>query len=181
MKIKIKLTSKEFDILNRIQSKIFGFQGKELKTAEKLISGFPALLKYGSGSYLELTSIGQLAWEQNQPKEDSKVEKPKDVVYTQCVDFWLKNFHPGWTFGGTQGKALKSLINKIRTISAGSTDATVVATFQKLCQMLPEWYKQKDLPVIDAKFNEIVTEIKQGPVKKSWNQMNSAERMFFDL
>ena len=125
----------------------------------------------------KITELGKLALEQNSIKA-SKVEKPKDLAFVQCIDFWLKNFHPGWTFGGAQGKALKSLINKIRTISTDPTDSTVLATFQKLCQSLPEWYKNKDLPVIDSKFNEIVTEIQEGPAK-GWNQMNSAERLFY--
>lgn len=116
-----------------------------------------------------------------EPSKKAKTKKKggaeKNLVFTSCVDYWLKEFHPGWTFGGVQGKALNSLINKIRASSADPADAILIATFKRLCQSLPEWYKGKDLPVIDSKFNEIIEEI-QKPKQIGWNQMNSAERLF---
>lgn len=172
MQIKIKLTPAEFAVVDDVKNCNWGGKFPN-KVLTKLINHDLVEPKY-TGPRLVLTRLGALAWEQNQPK----VEKSKDPVYPLCVDYWLKQFHPGFLFGGVQGKALQSLINKIRSISTNPTDETVVATFQKLCQRLPEWYKDKDLPVIDSKFNEIVAEIQKGPVR-GYNQMNSAERLFF--
>jgi len=110
----------------------------------------------------------------NAPKVNkSKVNKSKvnirDVAeplsdYQLCLDFWLKDFHPDFTFGGQQGKALKSIIIKISRVlednGTASEKISIADTFKLICLKLPEWYKGKDLPVIDSKFNEVITEIK---------------------
>lgn len=87
------------------------------------------------------------------------VAKKPLVEYQPCLDFWLKDFHPGWTFGGQQGKALKSIIKKIEKLRKNETDS-IVELFKFICLKLPEWYKDKDLPIIDSKFNEIIEQIK---------------------
>lgn len=87
------------------------------------------------------------------------VAKMPLVDYQPCLDFWLKEFHPDWTFGGMQGKALKSLIKKIEKLRKNETDS-IVELFKFICLKLPEWYKDKDLPIIDSKFNEIIEQIK---------------------
>lgn len=86
--------------------------------------------------------------------------------YRDCVDIWLKQIHPGWAFGGQQGKAMKSLIVKIR----GSCRAKgmigdslqVIEFFTIMCKNLPDWFKDKDLSIIDSKYNEIITQIENG-------------------
>ena len=87
------------------------------------------------------------------------VAKKPLVEYQPCLDFWLKDFHPDWTFGGQQGKALKSIIKKIEKLRKNETDS-IVELFKFICLKLPEWYKDKDLPIIDSKFNEIIEQIK---------------------
>jgi hypothetical protein len=88
----------------------------------------------------------------------------KEKAHQQCVEFWLKEFHPGWTFGAVQGKALKIMLRKLETIlqAAGKeiTAEEITNTFKYVCQNLPEWYKEKDLQVINSKLNEVITEIK---------------------
>lgn len=119
------------------------------------------------------------------PLELEHIIKPASV-YAQCVDIWLKKIHPDWTFGGAQGKAIKSIIKKIETViraagsaDSGPTDATVVAFFEAFCLNMPEWFRNKDLQIIDQKFNEIMTQIQQGGKKKDdFHSRNSSERLF---
>lgn len=86
-------------------------------------------------------------------------------AYALCVDFWLKEFHKGWSFRPVSGKALKSLIKQIQTLLAANDrdngDDEVAAFFTAMCNNLPPFYKTKDLQVIDSKFNEIIEEIKK--------------------
>ena len=94
-------------------------------------------------------------------------KKEVDTAYTLAVEWWLKQFHPGWSFGAVHGKAVKSILKKIRAnlFSAGHVAATpedVVNVFQIMCRRLPDWFKDKDLPVIDSKYNEVIEQIKNG-------------------
>jgi hypothetical protein len=79
--------------------------------------------------------------------------------YQLAVDFWLKDFKQGWTFTGMHGKALKQILTKLTTISKGM-EQDIYSLFVYFCTHLPEWYKDKDLPLLNSKFNEIITEIK---------------------
>ena len=55
-------------------------------------------------------------------KKETKESKGKIVAkmplpeFTPCVEFWLKEFHNGWTFSAQSGKHLKSIILKLRKI-----------------------------------------------------------------
>jgi predicted RNase H-like nuclease len=108
-----------------------------------------------------------------------KTDKQKDVVYTECVRIWLKEIHPDWTFSAVHGKKMKSIIKKIEHSIKTSpkqlqpTDELVINSFRMLCQRLPDWFKDKDLQVIDSKYNEIVYQIQTG-TKKSLNDYNSS-------
>ncbi len=97
-------------------------------------------------------------------KKTSKDKYKFNPEYKLCLEFWLKEFHIGWTFTGAGGKALKSIIVKIDKVlkDAGTEikETTIVDTFKIICLKLPVWYKDKDLLILDSKFNEIVTEIK---------------------
>jgi hypothetical protein len=44
--------------------------------------------------------------------------------------------------------------------------------FVYFCTHLPEWYKDKDLPLLNSKFNEIITEIKN---KKNGNNKTKSK------
>jgi hypothetical protein len=109
-------------------------------------------------------------------KDNNKdVAKMPLVYYQPCLDFWLKEFHPDWTFGGVQGKALKSLIKKIEKLRKNENDS-IVELFKIICWKLPDWYKDKDLPIIDSKFNEIIEQIKTQNNGKSANKHNELSK-----
>jgi hypothetical protein len=99
--------------------------------------------------------------------------------YQLCLDFWLKEFHLNWTFNGTQGKALKSILIKISKIIIDTgneaTNENILNMFKAVCLKLPDWFKDKDLNVIDSKFNEILTQIKN---KQNGKFTNTAESIF---
>lgn len=94
----------------------------------------------------------------------SKIPKLENPFYKPCVDFWLKEFRIEWEFGGMQGKALNSIIkkiqNKLKQSEKEINAESVLDVFKVICFKLPDWYKDKDLQIIDSKFNEIITEIK---------------------
>jgi hypothetical protein len=105
----------------------------------------------------------------------SIVAKTPPPEYQPCLDFWLKEYHVGWTFTGVQGKALKSIIKKLKKILKDSGDQDtperVIPLFKKMCTLLPEWFREKDLNVIDQKFNEIIQEIKNGKPSRNSNKI----------
>lgn len=102
--------------------------------------------------------------------EDVDSDKSSSFAHTQCVDFWLKEFHIGWNFNGIQGKSLKSLLTQIKKILVShgrlAGDQEIIDFFKQMCLTLPAWYKDKDLMVINSKFNEIITEISNGKQKQ---------------
>ncbi len=120
----------------------------------------------------------------NTKPSDTKPTKPARACYAQMVEFWLKEFHVGWVFRAIHGKAVKSLITKIEaTLKAGvnlnyNHDEVILNFFKIMCQSLPEWYKDKDLPTIDSKYNEIIHQIQAGPKKDIWNSKPSASNVF---
>lgn len=100
------------------------------------------------------------------------MESPKELsLYETIVEYWLKEFRQGWTFTGQHGKSVKSIITKIKTVQHGankeSTDKSVLESFKLICTNLPDWYLDKDLPVINSKFNEILIQIKDKKNGKS--------------
>lgn len=101
------------------------------------------------------------------------------TAYAVCVDFWLKEFHPDWTFSPTHGKTLKQLISKIKTLLVAkgrSADDTEIGNFFKhMCLSLPEFFKDKDLPTINSKFNEIIEQIKNS---KNGNGTSKSESKY---
>lgn len=101
-------------------------------------------------------------------KEDKppKQIKPKDeatIIFNEIKSYWKDEFHKGWTFEAMHGHTLKQLIGKIRRILTTETEkpdnSVIFGFFKVICQNLPEWYKEKDLNVLNSKFNELITEI----------------------
>ena len=108
---------------------------------------------------------------------NESVDKPL-TLYQLMVEYWLKVYHPTWTFEAIHGKKIKSLITKIKKLLANGnfevSESKILELFKSMCQNMPEYYKDKDLAVIDSKFNEITTEIintKNG--KRNSNQQQS--------
>ena len=112
-------------------------------------------------------------------KQEYKNEKneKKNIIddmlssaYKLSVDFWLKEFHVGWDFGSVHGKNLKTLLMKLKKSMEDSgreiTSQTICDTFKAMCINLPDWFKDKDLPVLASKYNEIIQQIKDGKNRK---------------
>lgn len=104
--------------------------------------------------------------------------------YQVCVDFWLMEFHQGWTFTGQHGKALKSIILKIKKVlKDGNKEInkdSIFESFKFICLKLPDWYKTKDLQILDSKFNEIIQEIKT-PNNGKQSDTNNRKQSVSDL
>ena len=117
-------------------------------------------------------------------KAKTQTEKEENPVFKKCVEIWLKEIHPGWTFEGVHGKKMHSIIKKIRHVCKAShlegTDDQIINSFRKMCLNLPTWFKDKDLLLIDSKFNEIITQIMEGKENgnKTYNGQPSANRVF---
>lgn len=90
--------------------------------------------------------------------------KKDTFLFNECRHYWLTEVHAGWSFDGSQGKALKSLISKLKASlkNAGNdvTDNSTLDAFKILMQALPEWFRDKELNVINSKYNEIINQIK---------------------
>lgn len=107
----------------------------------------------------------------------------KNQVYTLCVDYWLKIFHPGWTFGAVHGKNLKQLLSKIKSSLLDGkkfvySESVHVNAFQYFCLHLPNYFKDKDLQLLNSKYNEILEQMKKGttPQNNGYHSSNSAAR-----
>lgn len=113
------------------------------------------------------------------------VENADSKAYSAAVEYWLKEFHPTWTFKARHGNDMKSILSQIKKrLKAANQDIEPTAEqiskgFQILCKKLPTFYKSKDLPTIDSKFNEIYEEIKkaQDNGQNSKNTQQSGNRI----
>ena len=87
-------------------------------------------------------------------------------LFTACRAVFTEDYtnHTGlpYRFGSRDGMALQSIISQLRVLMADKGDESVLAGFRALIANLPEWYRQNqfNLPVIDKKFNDIVSSIK---------------------
>lgn len=103
----------------------------------------------------------------NSASIELSVKSPKSrkpTVRERMIEVWLKEIHVGWTFTAVHGKQINELEKKIIAIlnlyNNIITDDRIVEFFKAMCMGLPDWYKDKDLLIINSKFNEIITEIK---------------------
>lgn len=85
-------------------------------------------------------------------------------VFNHCRNYWLAQVHEGWHFNAIQGTALHDIISKLKASIKKSgdqvTDKKIITAFEVMMQALPEWFQDKELNVINSKYNEIVTQIK---------------------
>ncbi|MCF3107285.1 hypothetical protein LL912_00700 [Niabella sp. CC-SYL272] len=100
----------------------------------------------------------------NKDSGDAADQKKVVGLYALCVEYWLKEAHVGWSMDGVQGSALKSILKKLgQTVLASGrspTDEIILQEFKMLIRQLPEWFKDKNLNVVNGKYDEIVTQIK---------------------
>jgi len=112
----------------------------------------------------ELPLEGSVAQKKSSKSKNVSTAKPENESYRQIIDFWLKEFHIGFTFNATSGKKVISIISKFKTLLKNEgravSDESVVNAFKYMCLHLPDFYKDKDLSMLESKFNEIILEIK---------------------
>lgn len=98
------------------------------------------------------------------------IKKPanenKKTLRQDVIEFWLKEFHPGWNFNATDGKKINSLIKKIQgtlKLHRGDdfTDEDTLNLFKHFCYSLDDFYKNETLSVLESKYDSIVERIKQ--------------------
>ena len=91
---------------------------------------------------------------------------PTSSLFNACREVFIEayNNHTGlsYRFGSRDGMALQSIIGQLRVLMADKGDESVLGGFRALIANLPDWYRQNqfNLPVIDKKFNDIVSSIK---------------------
>lgn len=94
------------------------------------------------------------------PEPKNKDDNP---LFKPCLNVFLNQYKKvtGLDYNVTpkDGKALKSLINKVTKIT---TTGDVEGTFNYIIVYLPAWYVKNafSLSVIDSKFNEIIAAIR---------------------
>lgn len=88
------------------------------------------------------------------------------TLFNACRAVFVEAYesHTGlpYRFGSREGMALQSILVQLRVLMADKGDESVLGGFHALIANLPDWYRQNqfNLPVIDKKFNDIVSSIK---------------------
>lgn len=94
------------------------------------------------------------------PKTEIAGEKS---LYSEFVAVWFDNWKD-YVFTAKDGLKIKSLINKLKLFAKKNnvepTDTELLQYWEIIIQKMPDFYKGKDLSVVDSKINEIVNEIK---------------------
>lgn len=95
--------------------------------------------------------------------EPAAKQEQEQQYFKPCLNAFLMRYKEvtklDYNFTAKDGKALKSIIEKIKNIT---TTGDVTATFTYFIKHLPEWYVKNafSLTVIDNKFNEIIASIR---------------------
>lgn len=116
----------------------------------------------------------------------SATKEKKESIFNDCKALFFKFYKDEtgliYTFTGRDGKALTELIRKIKTIfNYPVDDSQIPDAFRLLLDKLPDWYKKNafSLPVINSKFNEIVSSISKNEKGQS-NISNSYKQKLID-
>lgn len=119
---------------------------------------------------------------ENYKEDDGSIEPSTEKLsaYKLCTEYWLKVLHPSWTFTAVHGKTMKTIIGKIEKMQKQSekeiTPETTATAFQFICSNLPDFFIDKDLQVINSKFNEIIEQIKNKSNGTNKNKQQSKYR-----
>lgn len=126
-----------------------------------------------------IDSINKQVNKETNNKETIEVQAPH-TAYKLCTEYWLKVLHPSWTFTAVHGKTMKTIIGKIEKMQKQSekeiTPETTATAFQFICSNLPDFFIDKDLQVINSKFNEIIEQIKNKSNGTNKNKQQSKYR-----
>lgn len=99
-------------------------------------------------------------------RRTTRVKKEAHPAYASCIEFWLKEYHKDWVgFNAGEGKAMNDLIVKMEKYYHNfneriSTTEDTINFFKHLCMKLPEFYKSKNLKIINQHFDGIIEEIR---------------------
>ncbi len=110
-----------------------------------------------------------------------------ESLFTACRRVFEEAYtaHTGlpYRFGSRDGMALQSIISQMRAIMASKDDGSVLSGIRALIANLPDWYRQNqfNLPVIDRKFNDIVSSIKHSHGNNSRISDDYKRRVLGDL
>lgn len=98
------------------------------------------------------------------PSRSSSEPSRKTSLYARLIDVWFTETHPSWQFSKVDGAKMKSIINKIENIFDQNvmekTDDSIVDFFRLMCNNLSDFYKDKELKVIEGSFNTVVEQLK---------------------
>lgn len=116
-------------------------------------------------------------------------KEKKESIFNECkaifFAFYTKETGLIYTFTGRDAKALKELVGKVKAIfNYPATDDQIPDAFGLLLEKLPDWYKKNafSLPVINSKFNEIVSSISKNNGKGQSNISDSyKQKLLNDL
>lgn len=120
------------------------------------------------------------------PVSKEKQESVFNACQSLFYDFYNKETGLVYSFSGQDGKALKELIGKVQSIiNFPVSEGDIINTFCLLLDKLPDWYKKNafSLPVINKKFNEIVSSIQQKNNGKGQSNISNSykEKLLNDL
>lgn len=118
--------------------------------------------------------------------EKKKKAAPKEPLHSELknffLDYYLKIKNVEYYFVGKDGKALNSIIAKIRSMSPEKNDEIIIASFKKLISSIRQgdWlYDNFSLSKIDSQFNELVAKIrKSGNGNTAGNYDNMKNRIY---
>lgn len=88
------------------------------------------------------------------------IKKEVHAAYSFCVEFWLKEFHPSWSFNAAEGKALNEIIAQMEKYfklrhERAPLPQEVFDFFKHFCLVLPNYYKSKKLRILNQDFAHV--------------------------
>lgn len=111
------------------------------------------------------------------PPKKIKEKKPDSKVFNECKTYWLNTVHKDWSFGGAQAGALAQVIKKnlnlLKKAGRAATETEQIEFFQHFLKHLPEYYHDKDIPMLNSKHNEIFEQIKKNAKNPQLNGYNT--------
>ena len=125
-----------------------------------------------------------LAAEKFYKKSPKAPKEPKTITaYTGCIDAYNefvieKTSLPG-KFDGAEGKAMKSIITYLSTITHVKTDEGTINSFKHILKLYDKWEpfhkNQLKLQQINSNLINIINAIKNGSSKKSTNNYEQSK------